>query len=202
VVLPGGGEYGEDWHQAGMGIHKQAVFDHYIRAAETLVREKVTAPDFLIARGQSNGGLLVGAAVTQRPDLFRAALMRVPLLDMVRFPLFGAGKLWVAEFGSTDRIEEFNALLSYSPYHHIQAGTRYPATLVTGSDTDDRVDGMHARKFVAAMQSATTGGPALLSITKQAGHMGANSVQALVDSEADDYSFALSQIQRTEGDCK
>ncbi|XYH97714.1 prolyl oligopeptidase family serine peptidase [Sorangium sp. So ce1128] len=194
--LRGGDEYGEAWHRAGMRHNKQNVFDDVIAAAEHLVRQGYTRTDRLVIEGRSNGGLLVGAAITQRPDLFKAALCQVPLLDMVRYHLFGSGKTWIEEYGSADNPDDFRALHAYSPYHRVRAGTAYPSVLLMSVDSDDRVDPMHARKFAAAMQNASTGGPVLLRIQEKAGHGGGDRVQALVEELADAYAFALSQIAR------
>jgi prolyl oligopeptidase len=189
--LRGGGEYGEDWHKAGMLLKKQNVFDDFIAAAETLVREGYTQSDKLAIYGGSNGGLLVGAAVTQRPDLFAVALCGVPLLDMVRYHLFGSGKTWISEYGSADDPDLFKALYAYSPYHHLAPGKKYPAFLMLSADSDDRVDPLHARKFTAALQAVTTGGPALIRIERNSGHGGADLVRAEVEKGADRYAFAL-----------
>ena len=194
--LRGGGEYGEDWHKDGMLLKKQNVFDDFIGAAEYLIKEGYTRSDRLAIHGGSNGGLLVGAAVTQRPDLFSAALCAVPLLDMVRYHLFGSGKTWISEYGSADDADQFKALHAYSPYHHVKAGTKYPATLMLSADSDDRVDPMHARKFAAALQGATTGGPVLLRIEKHSGHGGADMVKAAVEEGADRYAFALAHTKK------
>jgi prolyl oligopeptidase len=196
VNLRGGGEYGEAWHRAGMRQKKQNVFDDFIAAAERLIQDGITRPDRLVARGRSNGGLLVGAAITQRPDLFRAALCGVPLLDMVRYHLFGSGKTWIGEYGSADDGDDFRALLAYSPYHRVREGTAYPGLLLLSADSDDRVDPMHARKFAAALQSASRGGPVLLRLQQNAGHGGADKVKERVEELADAYAFALSQIAR------
>ncbi len=194
--LRGGSEYGEAWHAAGMREKKQNVFDDFIAAAEWLVREGYTRSDRLVLSGGSNGGLLVGAAETQRPELFRVVLCHVPLLDMVRYHLFGAGRTWIEEYGSADDPALFPALLAYSPYHHVVPGTRYPATLVLSADADDRVDPMHARKFAAALQAASSGGPVLLRIERHSGHGGADLLRAEVEKIADQYAFALSEISR------
>ena len=191
--LRGGGEYGEAWHAAGMLLKKQNVFDDFAAAAEYLEKEKWTSPARLVLRGGSNGGLLVGAMITQHPELFRAALCAVPLLDMVRYHLFGSGKTWISEYGSADDAAQFQALLAYSPYQHVKAGTKYPAVLVLSADSDDRVDPMHARKFTAALQAASTGGPVILRIERHAGHGGADLVKSAVASRADEYAFALSE---------
>jgi prolyl oligopeptidase len=193
--LRGGSEYGEAWHRRGMRREKQHVFDDYVAVAEEVIRQGFTRPSKLVALGRSNGGLLVGAAITQRPDLFGAALCGVPLLDMVRYPLFGSGKTWVEEYGSPDDAGDFAALYAYSPYHHVKQGTRYPATLVLSADSDDRVDPMHARKFAAELQWASTGGPVLLRVEKHSGHGGADMVKAAVEKLADEYAFALEQVK-------
>ncbi|MFP5326913.1 MAG: prolyl oligopeptidase family serine peptidase [Acidimicrobiia bacterium] len=157
--LRGGSEYGEDWHRAGMRDKKQNVFDDFHAAAEWLIANKWTDSDHLACSGGSNGGLLVGAAVTQRPDLFTAAVCSAPLLDMVRYEKFGLGVTWNDEYGTADDAEELGWLLSYSPYHRVQEGTRYPATLFTVFEGDTRVDPLHARKLCAAMQHATSARP-------------------------------------------
>jgi len=193
--LRGGSEYGEAWHQQGMLLKKQNVFDDFIGAAEYLVKEGYTKSDRLAIHGASNGGLLVGAAITQRPDLFSAALCGVPLLDMVRYHLFGSGKTWIGEYGSADDAEQFRALYAYSPYHHVEQGERYPATLMLSADSDDRVDPLHARKFAAALQAATAGGPVLLRIEQHSGHGGADMVKAAVEEGADRYAFALAHTK-------
>jgi len=192
--LRGGSEYGEEWHRHGMRHEKQNVFDDYFAVAEELVRQGFTRPEKLVAMGGSNGGLLVGAAITQRPDLFRVALCEVPLLDMVRYHLFGSGKTWIDEYGSPDEGDDLRALLGYSPYHHVRRGTKYPATLLLSADSDDRVDPMHARKFAAELQWASTGGPVLLRVEKHSGHGGADLVKANIEKVADEYAFALDQI--------
>jgi prolyl oligopeptidase len=191
--LRGGGEYGEEWHEAGMLLKKQNVFDDFAAAAAYLANEKWTSPDRLVLRGGSNGGLLLGAMVAQHPELFRVALCGVPLLDMTRYHLFGSGKTWISEYGSADDAAQFKALYAYSPYHHVKAGTKYPSVLLLSADSDDRVDPMHARKFAAALQAASTGGPVLLRIEKHAGHGGADLVKSAVESRADEYAFALSE---------
>jgi prolyl oligopeptidase len=193
--LRGGSEYGDDWHKQGMLLKKQNVFDDFIGAAEYLIKEGYTKSDRLAIHGASNGGLLVGAAVTQRPDLFSAALCGVPLLDMVRYHLFGSGKTWISEYGSADDAEQFKALHAYSPYHHVKAGEKYPATLMLSADSDDRVDPLHARKFAAALQAASAGGPVLLRIERNSGHGGADMVKAAVEEGADRYAFALAHTK-------
>jgi prolyl oligopeptidase len=189
--LRGGGEYGEAWHKDGMLDKKQNVFDDFIAAAEYLIDEKYTRPERLVISGGSNGGLLVGAAMVQRPDLFGAVVCAVPLLDMVRYHLFGSGKTWISEYGSADDPSLFKALHAYSPYHHVRAGTDYPPLLLLSADSDDRVDPLHARKFAAAVQDASRGGPVLLRVERQAGHGGADLRKAEVEKGADRYAFAL-----------
>jgi prolyl oligopeptidase len=193
--LRGGSEYGEEWHRHGMRHEKQNVFDDLFAIALELTRQGYTRPSKLAVMGGSNGGLLVGAAITQRPDLFRVALCSVPLLDMLRFQLYGSGKTWIDEYGSADDAEDFKALRAYSPYHHVERGTKYPATLVLSADSDDRVDPMHARKFAALLQWASSGGPVLLRIEKHSGHGGADLVRSQVEKVADEYAFALDQMK-------
>jgi prolyl oligopeptidase len=195
--LRGGGEYGEPWHQAGMLEHKQNTFDDFISAAEWLIAERYTAPDRLAIEGGSNGGLLVGAVMTQRPELFGAVVCSVPLLDMIRYHRFGSGKTWTAEYGDPDVEADFRVLYAYSPYHHVREGVAYPPLLVLSADSDDRVDPLHARKFVAAIQeSATTPGPYLLRVQAKAGHGGADRRQSYVEEAADVIAFLAMTIAR------
>ncbi len=156
--LRGGGEYGEAWHRAGMLDKKQNVFDDFIGAAEFLIKSGYTKAERLAISGGSNGGLLMGAAVTQRPDLFAAVFCQVPLLDMLRYHKFGLGTAWIPEYGSAEDAAQFKTLFAYSPYHNVKPGTRYPPLLLLSADSDDRVDPMHARKMAAALQAAD-GGP-------------------------------------------
>jgi prolyl oligopeptidase len=196
--LRGGGEYGESWHQAGMLTHKQTTFDDFLSAAEYLIAKKYTSPSRLAIVGGSNGGLLVGAAMTQRPDLFRAVSCHVPLLDMVRYHLFGSGKTWISEYGSSDDNAQFRAIHAYSPYHHVKPGTPYPALLVLSADSDDRVDPMHARKFAAAVQHATNSGrPVLLRVETKAGHGGGDMIKKHVESAADEFAFLMDELGMT-----
>jgi prolyl oligopeptidase len=192
--LRGGGEYGEDWHKAGALGNKQNVFDDFTAAGEYLVKEGWTKPERLAIQGGSNGGLLVGAALTQRPDLFKAVICEVPLLDMVRYHRFGSGRTWVSEYGSADKQEDFGWLYAYSPYHHVKAGTAYPAVLMASADSDDRVDPLHARKMTAALQAASTGGPVLLRVEANAGHGGADQVSSAVAKAIDYYAFLFDQL--------
>jgi prolyl oligopeptidase len=178
-----------------MLLRKQNTFDDFIAAAEFLIRRGYTSASRLAIRGGSNGGLLVGAAMTQRPELFRAVACHVPLLDMVRYHLFGAGKTWISEYGSADDPEQFKAILAYSPYQHVKKGTPYPALLVMSADSDDRVDPMHARKFTAAVQYATSSGqPVLLRVETKAGHGGGDMIKKAVEAGADEYAFLLQQL--------
>lgn len=188
--LRGGGEYGEAWHQAGMKLKKQNVFDDFIGAAKFLIRESWTKPERLVISGASNGGLLVGATMTQAPELFAGVLCGVPLLDMVRYHQFGSGRTWISEYGSAENEPEFRALLAYSPYHHVE-DRKYPALLMLAADSDDRVDPMHARKFSAAIQDHSSGGPVLLRVERNAGHGGADLRKAEVEKGADRLAFAL-----------
>ncbi|HMI89581.1 MAG TPA: prolyl oligopeptidase family serine peptidase [Polyangiaceae bacterium] len=191
----GGSEYGEAWHQAAMRHKKQNAFDDFIAGAEFLVRENYTRKERLGIHGLSNGGLLVAAVVTQRPDLFRAALCEVPLADMVRFRLpsknTNAGP---GELGSPDDPVDFRALFAYSPYHHVAAATAYPSMLITVAETDERAAPMHARKLAAAMQAATTGGPVLLRVEWNAGHHGTDTVSLDAERFADEYAFLWAQL--------
>ncbi len=198
--LRGGGEYGESWHRDGMRDKKQNVFDDFIAAAEYLIREKYTSARKLAISGGSNGGLLVGAAMTQRPELFRAVNCAVPLLDMVRYHRFGSGKTWISEYGSADDPEQFKVLYAYSPYHHVQQSTAYPAMIMMSADSDDRVDPMHARKFTAAIQHATTSKhPVLFRLETNAGHGGGDMVKKQVEAAADVYSFLMNELGMTPG---
>jgi prolyl oligopeptidase len=191
--LRGGGEYGEAWHRDGMLDKKQNVFDDFIAAAEYLVKEGYTQPSRLAITGGSNGGLLMGAMTTQRPDLFAAVLCQVPLLDMLRYHKFGLGTAWIPEYGSADDEKGFKTLLAYSPYHHVKPGTKYPPLLMLSADSDDRVDPMHARKMTAALQAASDS-LILLRIEPHAGHGGADLIKQAVEQLADSYAFAMKQV--------
>jgi prolyl oligopeptidase len=190
--LRGGGEYGEDWHLAGTKLKKQNVFDDFIAAAEWLIANKYTSPKKLAIQGGSNGGLLVGAAMTQRPDLFAAALPAVGVMDMLRFHKFTAGRFWVDDYGSSDDPEEFAALVSYSPYHNLKPGTQYPATLVTTADTDDRVIPGHSFKFAARLQEFQQGdSPVLIRIETRAGHGAGKPTEKIIEEVADQWAFLV-----------
>jgi prolyl oligopeptidase len=192
AALRGGGEEGEDWHRAGMREHKQNVFDDFHAAAAALISGGWTSTDQLGISGGSNGGLLVGAAITQWPDQFAAAACSAPLLDMVRYERFGLGQTWNDEYGTAGKADELGWLLGYSPYHHVRPGTRYPATLFTVFDNDTRVDPVHARKMCAAMQYATSARwpdrPVVLRREAEVGH-GARGVSRSVALSADTLAF-------------
>lgn len=193
--LRGGSEYGEEWHRAGMLGNKQNVFDDFIAAGEYLKTEGLVDPERLIIHGRSNGGLLVGAALTQRPDLWRAVVCGVPLLDMLRYDRFRMAKLWVSEYGSAENPEDFEWLRAYSPYHQVKDDTDYPATLIYTADSDSRVDPMHARKMVARLQAATSGdAPILLRYEQSAGHGRGKPLHKVVDEWADIWSFVFAQL--------
>jgi prolyl oligopeptidase len=195
--IRGGGEYGEDWHRAGMLADKQQSFDDFYAAADWLVAEGRASRERLAIRGGSNGGLLVGAALTQRPELCRAALCAVPLLDMLRYRRFLIGALWIPEYGDPDDPEQFAVIARYSPYHHVAEGTAYPATLVTTAESDSRVDPMHARKFAARLQAATAmpeERPVLVRIETRAGHGVGKPAWKQADEGADTWAFVLWQL--------
>jgi prolyl oligopeptidase len=188
--LRGGGEYGEEWHQAGMKLKKQNVFDDFIAAAQWLIDNKYTSTPKLAIRGGSNGGLLIGACLTQRPDLFGAALPEVGVLDMLRFHKFTIGWAWTSDYGSSDNPEEFKALYAYSPLHNLKTGTKYPPTLIATSDHDDRVVPGHSFKFAATLQADQAGpAPVLIRIETKAGHGAGKSVTKLIDEYADTWAF-------------
>jgi prolyl oligopeptidase len=197
--LRGGAEFGEDWHRAGMLDKKQNVFDDFIAAAEYLMDQKYTDRDHLAIQGGSNGGLLMGAMITQRPDLFRAVVCQVPLLDMLRYQNFQIAKLWIPEYGSADDPKQFDWLYAYSPYHHVKPGVEYPAILFMTADTDTRVDPMHAKKMAALMQAEAKNGsskerPILLRIETKAGHGAGKPVTKQIEEFTDIYSFLFWQL--------
>ena len=188
--LRGGGEYGEKWHQAGMFQHKQNVFDDFYAAAEYLIENKYTSPEHFALTGRSNGGLLMGAAMTQRPDLFSAVVCGYPLLDMLRYQKFEQGAHWVTEYGSSDNKEQFPYLLKYSPYQNVKKGAKYPAVLFFTGASDTRVDPLHARKMTALMQADSgSGRPILLYYGKEAGHSSGVGVEQAVQDFADQLTF-------------
>jgi prolyl oligopeptidase len=188
--LRGGGEYGREWHEAGIKLKKQNVFDDFIAAAQYLIDNKYTSTPKLAISGRSNGGLLVGACLTQRPDLFGATLPGVGVMDMLRFHKFTIGWGWVSDFGSADKADEFAALRAYSPLHNIKPGTKYPPTLITTADHDDRVVPGHSFKFAATLQAAQAGrAPVLIRIETQAGHGAGKPTTKLIDDAADQLAF-------------
>jgi len=193
--LRGGGEYGRAWQDAGKLERKQNVFDDFAGAAEWLIGEGYSDPAHLAMKGASNGGLLVGALLTQRPELFRAAVCGVPVLDMLRFHLFDGGSLWVPEYGSSEAREGFEYLRRYSPYHHVRPGVKYPAVLLTTADTDTRVNPLHARKMAARLQAASSSGlPVLLRTDIKAGHGFGKSVRQTVEELTDIWTFLYDQL--------
>lgn len=198
VAIPnirGGGEYGESWHQGGMLGKKQNSFDDFIAAAEWLVRERYTRPDRLAAAGGSNGGLLMGAVLTQRPDLFRAIVIQVPLLDMLRYHRFLIARLWIPEYGSADDPEQFGWLRAYSPFHQVREGVAYPAVLLATAESDTRVDPMHARKMTARLQAASSSDrPVLLRLESRAGHGAGKPLKKVLDELTDTWTFVFWQL--------
>lgn len=194
--LRGGGEYGEAWHQAGMLATKQHSFDDFIAAAEWLIRERYTRPERLAIAGGSNGGLLMGAVLTQRPELFRAVVIQVPLLDMLRYHRFLVARLWLPEYGDPDDPAQFRWLRAYSPYHHVREGIGYPAVLLSTAESDSRVDPMHARKMAARLQAAAAGGrPVLLRLEPRAGHGAGKPVSKVLEEQVDIWSFVFGELE-------
>lgn len=190
--LRGGGEYGEEWHQAGSLLNKQNVFDDMIACAEYLISDNYTSSDKLVIEGRSNGGLLVGACITQRPDLFGAALPAVGVMDMLRFHQFTIGWAWVSDYGSAQNPEQFKVLYAYSPLHNIEKGISYPATLATTGDHDDRVVPGHSFKFIAALQSAQAGdSPVLIRVQTKAGHGFGKPTKLLIEEQTDIFAFLV-----------
>jgi len=193
--LRGGGEYGEDWHRQGMLDRKQNVFDDFLAAADFLLQQGHAGRGRLAIMGGSNGGLLVGAALTQRPGLFRAVVCQVPLLDMVRYHLFRIARLWIPEYGSADDPEAFRWLHAYSPYHHVRDGTPYPAVLITTGESDSRVDPLHARKMAARLQAATSSDhPILLRLETRAGHGQGKPLSKTLEEWTDVWAFLFSEL--------
>jgi prolyl oligopeptidase len=189
--LRGGSEYGEKWHEAGMRNKKQTVFDDFIAAGEFLINKKYTSKDYLAAQGGSNGGLLVGTVINQRPDLFKVAIPQVGVMDMLRFHKFTIGWNWVAEYGSSDNAADFKNLIRYSPVHNIKPGVNYPATIITTADHDDRVVPAHSFKYAATLQENYKGNnPALIRIDVNSGH-GASNLKKALETAADIYSFTF-----------
>jgi prolyl oligopeptidase len=197
AVLRGGGEYGEEWHQAGMLEKKQNVFDDFIAAGEYLIREGYTRSERLGIWGRSNGGLLVGAALVQRPDLFQAVVCQVPLLDMLRYHLFRIARLWIPEYGSAEDPAQAEFLWAYSPYHHVTPGVEYPAVLFTTAESDSRVDPLHARKMAALLQATPTSRPVLLRVETEAGHGVGIPLAKLIVEQTDIWTFLAWQLGLT-----
>ncbi len=194
--LRGGGEYGEEWHLAGTKSHKQNVFDDFIGAAEWLIDNKYTSTPKLAIRGASNGGLLVGACLTQRPDLYGATLPHVGVMDMLRFQKFTIGWAWTSDYGSSDNPEDFKALYAYSPLHHLKPGTKYPPTLISTADHDDRVVPGHSFKFAATMQADQAGpAPVLIRIQTKAGHGGGKPISKIIEETADEWAFVAHNLK-------
>jgi prolyl oligopeptidase len=194
--LRGGGEYGEEWHLAGTKAHKQNVFDDFIAAAEWLIANKYTSTPKLAIRGGSNGGLLVGASLTQRPDLFGATLPLVGVMDMLRFQKFTIGWGWTSDYGSSDDPHEFKALYAYSPLHNLKPGTKYPPTLIATADHDDRVVPGHSFKFAATMQADQAGSaPVLIRIETKAGHGAGKPISKIIDETADEWAFVAHNLK-------
>ena len=196
--IRGGGEYGRDWHRAATKANRPKAYEDFIAAAEYLVEKKYTSPEKLAIQGGSNGGLLVGAVMTKRPDLFGAALPAVGVMDMLRFHKFTAGRFWVDDYGSADNAEDFKVLMSYSPYHNLKKGTKYPATLVTTADTDDRVVPSHSFKFAAKLQEYHQGeNPVLIRIETRAGHGAGRPTSMAIEEVADLWAFLVRNLKMT-----
>jgi prolyl oligopeptidase len=193
--IRGGAEYGEEWHRAGMLEKKQNTFDDFIAACEWLIDNKYTSHEKLVIEGGSNGGLLTGAVLVQRPDLMRAVISSRPLLDMLRYHKFLIGQLWIPEYGSADDAEQFKYLYDYSPYHHIKKGINYPAVLFESGDSDTRVDPCHVRKMAAALQAATSSGnPVIQRIERNTGHGQGEPVSKMIAEMLDEWCFVFWQL--------
>ena len=193
--LRGGGEFGEEWHKAGMLEKKQNVFDDFIGAAEWLIANRYTSSQKLAVTGGSNGGLLVGAFMTQRPELCRAVVCSVPLLDMLRYHKFTIGSYWKPDYGDPDKESDFKFLYAYSPAHNVKPGTKFPSMLITTADTDTRVHPMHAKKFAAAVQAATVSdNPILLRVDTKAGHGAGKPISKQIEETADLYGFVMERL--------
>ncbi|MBI5326477.1 MAG: S9 family peptidase [Ignavibacteriae bacterium] len=195
ACLRGGDEYGENWHKDGMLFNKQHTFDDFISAAEYLINEKYTNPSKLGIRGGSNGGLLMGAVMTQRPDLFKAVICSVPLLDMLRYHKFLIARYWIPEYGDPDKKEDFLNILKYSPYQNIREGFNYPATYFKAGENDTRVDPLHAKKFVAAMQNNPgQTNPILLYVDFDSGHGSGQSIEQQIENMSREWIFLFGEL--------
>lgn len=195
--LRGGGEYGESWHQQAMFEKKQNVFDDWFAAAEYLIENKYTSASRFAIRGRSNGGLLMGASITQRPDLFSAVWCGYPLLDMLRYQKFLVGSYWKTEYGSAENETQFRYLLKYSPYQNVKAGTAYPAVMFFTGDNDTRVDPLHARKMTALLQLASSSGrPILLHYSITGGHSAGVGVEQQIQDDADELTFLWTETEQ------
>jgi prolyl oligopeptidase len=193
--LRGGGEFGEKWHRAGIFANKQNVFDDFISAAEFLVAQGYTRPDRIGIEGGSNGWLLVGAAMTQRPELFGAVVCAVPLLDMIRYQKFKIAKFWVSEYGSSEDPEQFRYIYKYSPYHNVKMCVECPAVMFVSGDSDTRVDPLHARKMTALMQASTgSNRPVLLHYDVKGGHSSGLPITRQIENQADELAFLAWQL--------
>jgi len=195
VCMRGGSEYGEDWHKGGMFEKKQNVFDDFISSGEWLIRNKYTSKDKLAIQGASNGGLLIGACITQRPDLFKVAIPMVGVMDMLRYHKFTIGYAWATEYGSSDKPEQFKYLYKYSPLHNLKKGVKYPATLVTTADHDDRVVPAHSFKFISTLQPAQQGdSPVLIRVETNAGHGAGKPTSKIIEEQADKWAFFFENV--------
>ncbi|MDP3910481.1 MAG: prolyl oligopeptidase family serine peptidase, partial [Gemmatimonadales bacterium] len=192
--LRGGGEYGEAWHEAGMFERKQNVFDDFIGAAEWLASSGYSRPKRIAIEGASNGGLLTGAVMVQRPELVGAVVCRVPVADMLRYHLFTVGRFWISEYGSADDVKQFPYLYRYSPLHNVKEGARYPPILITTADTDDRVSPGMAKKFAARLQAAGGEAPALIRVATKAGHGAGKPVSKMIEEDADIFAFLFKSL--------
>jgi len=196
--LRGGGEYGEQWHEAAMFEKKQNVFDDWFAAARYLINNKYTSPEHFAIRGRSNGGLLMGASITQHPELFGAVWCGYPLLDMLRYQRFKVGYYWTTEYGSAENEKQFPYLLKYSPYQNVKAGTAYPAVMFFTGDSDTRVDPLHARKMTAELQAASSSGrPILLHYGVGGGHSAGVSVDQEIQDDTDELTFLWTETGQT-----
>jgi prolyl oligopeptidase len=195
AAIRGGGEYGAAWHEAGTKLKKQNTFDDFIASAEWLIQNRWTNPARLAVQGGSNGGLLVGAVVNQRPDLFAAAVPQVGVMDMLRYHKFTIGWAWASDYGSSDDAEQFKVLAGYSPLHNIRSGRRYPAVLVTTADHDDRVVPAHSFKYAATLQAADTGpAPKLIRIETRAGHGAGKPTSKQIEERSDILAFVANSL--------